>query len=125
MLPFVLDAAAGVFLLAAIAAAAATKSRRHATVTRRTVGWLLVGVPLPLAVALQLMGRLPPSFAQAAFISGLAAFAGGALLILAAEDDDDEWTEADDRPPPWWPDFEGEFRDYELRARSRDELVRR
>jgi hypothetical protein len=118
----VLDTAAGMLLLAAIAAAAATKSRRRKTVARRAVGWTLVGLPLPLAVALQLMGRLPAAVAQPAFLAGLAAFAAGTLLILSTDDDEDGWSEADDRSPPWWPDFERDFRDYALRS-SRPERI--
>lgn len=126
MLSLVLDVVAGMLLLAAIAAAAATKDRRRSSTVRRAAGWILVALPLPLAVALQLTGQLSAADAQPAFLAGLAAFAVGAFLILATADDDDEdWSEADDRSPPWWPDFERAFRDYTVRSSPRPERIGR
>jgi hypothetical protein len=71
------------------------------------VGWLLVGIPLPLAVALRLDVIL--------FGAALVAFAVGAALLLAGRDD--EGRGALDLPdePPWWPEFERSFRAYARR----------
>jgi hypothetical protein len=109
-----IDGAIGVLLLAAIVAAAARGwTRRPAWA--RTCGWLLVVVPLPLAVVLQLD--------QVAFLAGVAAFAVGAALILG--DDEQDWgREAEADTPPWWPAFERELREYELQQRQRPKALR-
>jgi hypothetical protein len=112
----VLDAAAGGLLLAAIAFAARRQrfgARSHAL---RVFGWILIAGPLPLAVILHLFAPLPPGADQAAFLTGVAAFAIGAALVLGREEED--WGEpAEDESPPWWPAFERELRDYERLTR--------
>ena len=99
-----LDGAIGVLALATIAAAGA---RSHPPRPRsiRVAGWLLVAVPLPLAVVLH------PG--QAAFLASVVAFAVGAALVLGDEKQD--WNREDevDETPPWWPAFERELREYE------------
>src|SRR5580765_4558484 len=113
-----LDAAAGIGLLAAItlsARRAPQKRSRHI----RALGWMLVAGPLPLAVALHAAGRLPPTADQVAFLSAVAAFAIGAALVLSADDEGDRRGGADDDSPPWWPEFEREFRAYARRPRPR------
>jgi hypothetical protein len=106
-----LDAAAGIGLLATItlsARRASQKRSRHV----RALGWMLVAGPLPLAVALHAAGRLPPTTDQVVFLSAVAAFAIGAALVLSVDDEEDQRGDADDDPPPWWPDFEREFQEY-------------
>lgn len=104
------DAAVGVLLLTSIALAA-TSRRRVRSHRLRALGFALVAVPLPLAVALHLTLRLPGAVDQAAFLAGVAAFAVGAVLVLRADGDD--WSEeGEDDSPPWWPAFEREFRIY-------------
>jgi hypothetical protein len=79
-----LDAAAGIGLLATItlsARRAPQKRSRHI----RALGWMLVAGPLPLAVALHAAGRLPPTADQVAFLSAVAAFAIGAALVLSVD----------------------------------------
>jgi hypothetical protein len=77
----------------------------------RLVGWVLIAVPLPAALALHLSllhsGRLD----QTLFISALLAFALGAVLVLARDRDDGGGRE-DDPEPHWWPAFERSFQDY-------------
>ena len=105
-----LDAAAGIGLLATI-----TLSTRRAPQKRsrnvRALGWMLIAGPLPLAVALHAD--------QVAFLSAVAAFAIGAALILSVDDEDDQRGDADDDSPPWWPEFEREFRAYARRPHAR------
>lgn len=90
---------------------------------RRTVGWLLVAVPLPLVVGIETFAPLPRLLADAAFVAGLAAFALGALLVLRHEDGDDRRGDAEPDSPPWWPDFERDFRAYARRS-SRPRALR-
>ena len=109
-----LDGAIGVLVLATIALAGA---RTHPPRPRwlKAAGWLLVAVPLPLAVVLH------PG--QAAFLASVVAFAVGAALILGDEKPD--WNREDevDDTPPWWPAFERDLREYEREAtRSREPL---
>ena len=117
-----LDAAAGIGLLATI-----TLSARRAPQRRprhvRTLGWMLVAGPLPLAVALHAAGRLPPTTDQVAFLSAVAAFAIGAALVLSVDDEEDQRGEADDDSPPWWPEFEREFRAYARRPPTRRRTI--
>lgn len=113
----VLDVSLGVLLLGAIAGLA---SRRQPTLpdALRRCGWVLIAVPLPLAVALHLTGKLAQTTDQALFVVGIAAFAIGAALVLGKSDDD--WREADDDDsPPWWPQFEQDFWDYADRSRRK------
>ena len=113
-----LDAAAGIGLLATItlsARRAPQKRSRHI----RALGWMLVAGPLPLAVALHAAGRLPPTADQVAFLSAVAAFAIGAAIVLSVDDEEDQRGDGDDDSPPWWPEFEREFRAYARRPRPR------
>lgn len=90
---------------------------------RRAVGWLLIAVPLPLAVGIEAVAPLPRVLADAAFVAGLTAFGLGALLVLSGQDEDDPRPGADPDSPPWWPDFEREFRVYARRS-SRPRALR-
>ena len=83
------------------------------------VGWLLVAVPLPVVVALEVLGLLPPHLAEAAFLVAAAAFAAGAFLVLGRDDDSGLGRWDDD--PPWWPDFERGLRLY-TGSRDRDRV---
>ena len=119
-----LDAAAGIGLLATItlsARRAPQKRSRHI----RALGWMLVAGPLPLAVALHAAGRLPPTADQVAFLSAVAAFAIGAALVLSADDEEDQRGDANDDSPPWWPEFEREFRAYARRPPARRRTISR
>ena len=119
-----LDAAAGIGLLATI-----TLSARRAPQKRsrnvRALGWMLVAGPLPLAVALHAGGRLPPTADQVTFLSAVAAFAIGAALVLSVDDEQDQRGDADDDSPPWWPEFEREFRAYARRPPARRRTISR
>jgi hypothetical protein len=111
-----LDGAIGVLVLATIAFAC---TRTHPPRPRwlRTTGWLLVAVPLPLAVVLH-PGQVP-------FLASVVAFAVGAALILGDEEQD--WNRGDvdeDETPPWWPAFERDLREYERDATRRTEPLR-
>jgi hypothetical protein len=112
MLLLVLDALAGLLLLAGIAASVARGKSRKLSSGRKALGWGLIAIPLPLAVGLHLEGRLSLVADQSVFLVGIAAFAMGAALVLTAADDDDFLSEDRDDPPPWWPDFEREFQEY-------------
>jgi hypothetical protein len=90
---------------------------------RRALGWLLIAVPLPLAVGIEALAPLPRVLADAAFVAGLIAFALGALLVLTRDDEDERRPGADPDGPPWWPDFEREFRVYARRS-SRPRALR-
>ena len=119
-----LDAAAGIGLLATIilsARRAPQQRSRHV----RTLGWMLVAGPLPLAVALHAAGRLPATADQVVFLSAVAAFAIGAALVLSVDDDEDQRADADDDSPPWWPEFEREFRAYARRPPARRRTISR
>jgi hypothetical protein len=112
---FLVDLALGAALVATIALA----TRRAHTATSvpggRVLGWLLIGIPLPVAVGLQLFTPLSPALGEIAFIVGVGAFACGALLVLGSEDEDDSREGTDPGNPPWWPDFERDFRAYARR----------
>ena len=69
-------------------------------------------MPLPAAVAVQVLHPLPAGLGRAAFIGGVVAFAVGAVLVLSGEDRDQEPGSSDEPEPPWWPDFERDFRAY-------------
>ena len=72
----------------------------------------LIAVPLPLAVTLHLILRLPVMVDEAMFVTGAVAFAAGAFLVLGRDDDDSRERWDDDSEPPWWPDFERRLRLY-------------
>ena len=112
----VLDAGLGVLLLVAIGLSRHAPAQKSET--KRAVGWLLVAVPLPSAVALHVAGTFGPATDQGLFVSGVVAFAIGSVLLLGARDDDD-WREAPDASPPWWPEFERELQDYTRRTSPR------
>jgi hypothetical protein len=94
-----------------------------ASLRRRQMGWLLIALPLPLAVGIETFASPPRVLADAAFVAGLAAFAVGALLVLSGDDEDDRRLDGDPDSPPWWPDFEREFRAYARRS-SRPRALR-
>jgi hypothetical protein len=111
-----LDAVLGLGLLAVIAVAA-TRTPSSSSSVRKVLGWGLVAVPLPLAVALHVLLEPLVVVDQAAFVVGVVAFAIGAFLVLSADDGEERPEPMDEfEPPPWWPDFERDFRAY---ARSR------
>jgi hypothetical protein len=115
LIPLV-DVALGVCLLAVIAVAAVRRPRVSTSRPRRLVGWALVAVPLPLAVALHVFLRPSSALDQLAFIVGIVAFAAGAILVLAHGDDERTDSPAEPDPAPWWPEFEREFRAYARRS---------
>jgi hypothetical protein len=119
-----LDAAAGIGLLATITLSAQRAPQKRSR-NVRTLGWVLVAGPLPLAVALHAAGRLPPTTDQVAFLSAVAAFAIGAALVLSVDDEDDLRDDADDDSPPWWPEFEREFHAYARRPPARRRTISR
>jgi hypothetical protein len=90
---------------------------------RRAIGWLLIALPLPLAVGIETFASPPRVFADAAFVAGLTAFAVGALLVLSGDEEDDRRPDAVPESPPWWPDFERDFRTYARRS-SRPRALR-
>jgi hypothetical protein len=117
----VVDLVLGIGLLASIGLVA-TRWRLAAEAPRASLGWLLIGVPLPLVVASRLTLPSSPLGGQTAFLVGVLAFAAGAALILSGRDeaDDSEGRPEGPDPAPWWPEFEREFRSYARRqSRSR------
>jgi hypothetical protein len=112
MLLLVIDAVLGTMLLVAIALA--TRAPKQRSGSLRAVGWILVAVPLPAAVALHVAGALSAPVDQTLFVTGVAAFAIGSALVLGSRNDDD-WSEEPDGSPPWWPEFERELEDYARR----------
>jgi hypothetical protein len=113
----------GLSVLAVIAVAARRSSKSRSSRARRSFGYALVAVPLPLAVALHLFLWPASIFDRIAFVLGVVAFGAGALLVLAS-DDRDEQPELPENPDaaPWWPDFERDFRAY-ARANVRPSKV--
>jgi hypothetical protein len=84
---------------------------------------LLVAVPLPAAVGIQLTGLLSPGLNQILFLVGVVAFGVGAVLILT--EDEEGWREAnEDDSPPWWPAFERDLQQWEREQERRRRLVR-
>jgi hypothetical protein len=118
-LPLV-DLGLGVILIAAIGFAAGRSFPVTQGNGRRLLGWLLVGVPLPLVVSIRLGFPSAPLGGQASFVAATAAFAVGALLVLCSHrDTKDDVIERTPDPAPWWPDFEREFRAYARRQSRR------
>jgi hypothetical protein len=117
------DLVLGIALVATVAVGATRAPLCASSERRRVLGWLLIAVPLPLAVGIQLLAPLPPALGEAAFVAGVAAFAAGALLVLSSDDEDDLRDGADPETPPWWPEFEREFDEYVRRA-SRPRVLR-
>ena len=116
------DLMLGIALVATVAVGA-TRGPLFASERRRVLGWLLIAVPLPLAVGIQLLAPLPPALGETAFVAGVAAFAAGALLVLSSDDEDDLREGTDPETPPWWPEFEREFDEY-VRRTSRPRVLR-
>jgi hypothetical protein len=117
--------AIGAFLLVAVVGAAARGRGRPPSPLARLAAWGLVVVPLPLAVTLHLILRLPVVVDEAAFATGAFAFAAGAFIVLGRDDADSDGPRRADVDPPWWPDFERGFRRYSTRRSPRPEgLVR-
>jgi hypothetical protein len=111
----VVDLVLGLGLLATIGFAA-TRGRLSSEAPNRSLGWLLIALPLPTVVAFRLTLPSSPLGSQAAFVASVLAFAAGAALILGSQDDaDDAGGQADPDPAPWWPEFEREFRAYAQR----------
>jgi hypothetical protein len=103
----------GLSILAVIAVAARRSSKSRPSRARRSFGYALVAVPLPLAVALHLFLWPASILDRIAFVLGVVAFAAGALLVLASDDGDEQPELPEDPgPAPWWPDFERDFRAY-------------
>jgi hypothetical protein len=99
----VVDLVLGVALVATVAVAACRSSTGTSSERQRVLGWLLIALPLPLAVVIEV-------------VAGVAAFAAGSLLVLRRDDGDDSSGTADPETPPWWPEFEREFRSYARRS---------
>ena len=117
------DLVLGIALVVTVAVAATRTAVSASSERRRVLGWLLIAVPLPLAVGIQLIAPLPPVLGETAFVAGVAAFAAGALLVLSSDDEDDLRDGADPGTPPWWPEFEREFDEY-VRRTSRPRVLR-
>ena len=117
----VLDAGLGVMLLVAIGLSARAPAQKSDA--KRAVGWFLVAVPLPAAVALHVARVVPTATDQGLFVTGVVAFAIGSAILVGARDDDD-WREAEDGSPPWWPEFERELADYRRRSSRPRPVVR-
>jgi hypothetical protein len=112
----------GLTVLAVIAVAAWRSPKPTSSRARRSFGYVLIVVPLPLAVALHLFVWPASALDRIAFVVGVIAFGVGALLVLPGGDEGEQPDLPDDPDPaPWWPDFEREFREYaqETRAASR------
>jgi hypothetical protein len=110
------DLVLGVALVATVAVGASRSSNRTSSTRQRVLGWLLIAVPLPLAVVIEIFAPpLPPALAETTFVVGVAAFAAGSLLVLRRDGRDDSRGTADPETPPWWPEFEREFRAYARR----------
>jgi hypothetical protein len=103
----------GLSVLAVIAVGARRSPKSTRSRARRTAGYALVAVPLPLAVALHLFLWPDSALDRIAFVLGVIAFGAGALLVLPGKDEGEEPELPDDHDPaPWWPDFERKFRAY-------------
>jgi hypothetical protein len=105
--------ALGFSVLAAIAIGARRSPTPASPRAWRPLGYALIAVPLPLAVALHLFVWPASALDRIAFVLGVVAFGAGALFVLASDDEGEQPELSDDPDPaPWWPDFEREFRDY-------------
>jgi hypothetical protein len=105
-----LDVAIGIAVLAVIGVAAVRPTVK-VSAELQMLGWFLVAVPLPAAIAIHLSVLHSGRLDQALFISALLAFALGAMLVLAG-DSDDEGGRDDEPEPHWWPAFEQSLHDY-------------
>jgi hypothetical protein len=104
----------GLSVLAVIAVGARRSPKSPA---RRSFGYALIAVPLPLAVALHLFVWPGSALDRITFVLGVVAFGAGALLVLSGDDEDEPELPDDPDPAPWWPDFERAFRRYARTAR--------
>jgi hypothetical protein len=113
----VVDLVLGVLLVAAIALAARRSSAGAASSERqRALGWLLIALPLPVAVVVEVLAPLRPALAEITFVVGIVAFATGSLLVVRHGDGGGHREDGEPETPPWWPDFEREFRAYARRS---------
>ena len=118
----VFDAALGAMLLVVLGLLA-SRDRQQKPQHLRALGWALVCIPLPAAVALHALHAVSLATDQTLFVIGVVSFAVGAALVIGSKDDED-WRHAHDDSPPWWPEFEREFRAYS-RTRPRDRPLTR
>jgi hypothetical protein len=96
-----------------IAVGARRSPKSSSSPARRSFGYALIAVPLPLAVALHLFVWPASALDRIAFVLGVIAFGAGALIVLRGDDEGEQPELPDDPDPaPWWPDFEREFRKY-------------
>jgi len=119
----VIDSMLAAVLVAALVIAFRGTFSGGSSERRRVVGWLLIALPLPVAVSLETFASPPRVLADAAFVAGLAAFAIGALLVVSSDDGDDRREDVDPDSPSWWPEFERDFRAYS-RRNSRPRVLR-
>ena len=111
-----LDAAAGIVLLATItlsARRAPQKRSRHV----RALGWMLIAGPCRSPSLCTLPGACPRQPTRSPF-SRLWLPSRSECPRPQVDDEDDERGDADDDSPPWWPEFEREFRAYAPAARA-------
>jgi hypothetical protein len=103
----------GLSVLAVIAVGARRSPKSSSSPARRSFGYALIAVPLPLAVALHLFVWPASALDRIAFVVGVIAFIAGALIVLPGDDNGEQPKLPNDPDPaPWWPDFEREFRAY-------------
>jgi hypothetical protein len=108
----------GLSVLAVIAVAARRSPKSRSSRARRSFGYALVAVPLPLAVALHLLLWPASILDRIAFVLGVVAFGAGVLLVLPGDEGEQSREFPDDPDPaPWWPDFERELHAYTRKAR--------
>jgi hypothetical protein len=120
----VFDAALGAILIVAVILLGSRQQKRKPG-HLRVLGWVLVCIPLPVAVLLHVLRAVQQATDQTLFIAGVVSFAFGAALLLGSKDDEDEdWRHSSDDSPPWWPEFEREFRAYS-RVRPHDRSLTR
>jgi hypothetical protein len=109
----VVDLVLGVALVATVAIAARCSAAGAASSDlQRAAGWLLIALPLPLAVVVEAVAPPPPALAQITFVVAIVAFAVGSLLVVRHDGGDGLRDGDQPETPPWWPDFEREFRAY-------------
>jgi hypothetical protein len=113
----------GLSVLAVIAVGARRSPKSTSSRARRSFGYALIVVPLPLAVAFHLFVWPASALDRIAFVVGVVAFGAGALLVLPGDDEGEQPELPNDPDPaPWWPDFEREFREYARATRVASRL---
>jgi hypothetical protein len=113
----------GLSVLAVIAFGARRSPKSSSSPARRSFGYALIAVPLPLVVALHLFVWPASALDRIAFVLGVIAFGAGALIVLPGDDKGEQPELPDDPDPaPWWPDFEREFREYARATRVASRL---